>query len=95
MTSSRNEAKQDHKSEPKTTSSDFTIEHILNRAGSTTNNILSCKYEGTENSAVSVVPFPWVHCTRYCPPKIPSKYLLSTDIFRVGKQNAIQISIHQ
>lgn len=45
--------------------SDFTIEHILNRAGEKKNDF------GVVPS--SVVMFPWLQCSRYCPPKVPSK----------------------
>lgn len=46
--------------------SDFTIEHILNRAGVRENFV--------NNETVPTVMFPWLQCTRYCPPKIPSEF---------------------
>lgn len=48
---------------------DFSIEHILKRAG----NPIGEK-KTSESSHDSFVPFPWLHCTRYCPPKIPREY---------------------
>ncbi|EFA07332.1 homeobox protein ceh-5 isoform X2 [Tribolium castaneum] len=53
--------------------SDFSIEHILNRAGSSTssvNNLDLCENAAT-NSAMPLDPYSWLQCTRYCPPKVP------------------------
>lgn len=49
----------------------FSIDHILNKAGNQgpTPNM----QEDTHERNLSYIPFPWLHCTRYCPPKIPSK----------------------
>ncbi|CAG9860354.1 unnamed protein product [Phyllotreta striolata] len=47
--------------------SDFSIDHILNRAGSSsryTNDESENKFKIEEN-------FTWLQCTRFCPPKIP------------------------
>lgn len=86
----------------KSSTSEFTIEHILNRAGTTkptnvndsvdpshngnsscnTNclnrgNCLNCVncLNGSNcfNSDHLSVTYPWLHCTRYTPPKIASK----------------------
>lgn len=53
-----------------TQKSDFTIEHILNRAGESKSDQVRRSGDGM----VPVVAFPWLQCTRYCPPKIPSKF---------------------
>lgn len=64
---------------PKQFHSDFSIDHILNRAG---NSRISS--EETKTSVnYPLDPYSWLQCTRYCPPKIPSefyvKYLLIND----------------
>ncbi|XP_060521973.1 brain-specific homeobox protein homolog [Cylas formicarius] len=45
--------------------SDFSIEHILNRAG---NNITRNEGDLRHNPVES---FHWLQCSRYCPPKVP------------------------
>lgn len=50
--------------------SDFTIEHILNKAGEKKCGVRKINDFGDNNPVVSL---PWLQCTRYCPPKIPSK----------------------
>ncbi|XP_044265585.1 homeobox protein ceh-5-like [Tribolium madens] len=53
--------------------SDFSIEHILNRAGSSSSGVSNldlCENTAT-NSAMSLDPYSWLQCTRYCPPKVP------------------------
>lgn len=52
--------------------SDFTIEHILKHAGNKFTEQSSSSqeeqhYQGQSNG------FSWLHCTRFCPPKIPSE----------------------
>lgn len=53
--------------------SDFTIEHILHRAGERKEG--EGRKEGSlrGDGFAPAAPFPWLQCTRYCPPKIPSK----------------------
>ena len=66
--------------------SDFSIEHILNRAGnscssSDTNLIVS---ESSTSASLSLDAYTWLNCTRYCPPKIPRKFfwkVTSNDLY--------------
>lgn len=47
--------------------SDFSIDHILNRAGnSNERNVDSDKADNLK--------YQWLQCSRYCPPRIPSEY---------------------
>lgn len=55
--------------EKSTKKSDFSIEHILNKAGEKKSDLAG------HNGIVSLVALPWLQCTRYCPPKIPRKFL--------------------
>lgn len=54
--------------------SDFSIDHILNRAGNTPPiyksefNNLNSDIGSSSRSDI----YPWLQCTRYCPPKILS-----------------------
>lgn len=52
--------------------SDFSIEHILNRAGSRFPKTNSCFSENTPNEHHSAT-FSWLQCTRFCPPRITRK----------------------
>ncbi|CAH0551398.1 unnamed protein product [Brassicogethes aeneus] len=47
--------------------SDFSIDHILNRAGNSQNS----DDEARTSVNYSLDPYSWLQCTRYCPPKIP------------------------
>lgn len=55
--------------------SDFSIDHILNHAGT---RLITNKCVSPENqrSVEQSTAYPWLHCTRFCPPKIPSKLQL-------------------
>ncbi|XP_063922050.1 homeobox protein ceh-1 [Zophobas morio] len=77
-------------------SSDFSIEHILNRAGnscssSDTNLIVS---ESSTSASLSLDAYTWLNCTRYCPPKIPlleekfqqSPYLSSEEVILLARR---------
>lgn len=63
----------------KTKNTNFSIEHILSQAGKTAksqtlnNDSGSCFY--SDNFSVT---YPWLQCTRYMPPRIPSKLLSNT-----------------
>lgn len=73
MTSSRLNSSEDSDSKKLS----FSIEHILNRAGnqeSSSNEQDECVVP-TNSLSLPCGVFPWLHCTRYCPPKIPSKFL--------------------
>lgn len=85
MTSSgRNtEQKERDRAQSKSSTSDFTIDHILHRAGSTSVPSYVQKFEAfasddSDNGVLTA--FPWLHCTRYRPPKIPSKYLATISV---------------
>lgn len=70
MTSSQlNSSDDDHRK-----TLNFSIEHILHKAGN--QEIPADTQEGCRipTGNLSYVPFPWLHCTRYCPPKVPSKF---------------------
>ncbi|CAH1365314.1 unnamed protein product, partial [Tenebrio molitor] len=60
--------------------SDFSIEHILNKAGSSTSstsaNFTDTSHTSATNSTITLDPYSWLQCTRYCPPKLPSGVLL-------------------
>ncbi|KAK4884358.1 hypothetical protein RN001_000629 [Aquatica leii] len=43
----------------------FSIDHILNEAGSSSN-----QKDLNVHDAINTTAFPWLQCTRYCPPKI-------------------------
>ncbi|KAF5275191.1 hypothetical protein FQR65_LT04223 [Abscondita terminalis] len=43
----------------------FSIDHILNEAGSSSN-----QNHFSNHGEINATPFPWLQCTRYCPPKI-------------------------
>lgn len=49
--------------------SDFSIDHILNRAGPSENPKIC--------DDASEVKFRWLQCSRYCPPRVPSKFFYS------------------
>lgn len=68
MTSSRLPENDDNNGTRRT--SDFSIEHILNRAGVKEES--RSDFLGNESNVL--VPFPWLQCTRYSPPKIPRKF---------------------
>lgn len=50
--------------------SDFTIEHILKHAGS---KDISKSSDSVERSEAEDAHFTWLNCTRFCPPRVPSK----------------------
>lgn len=56
--------------------SDFSIDHILNHAG-TKNNSDDINYDSFHSDFVEKQNYldalNWIHYTRYCPPRIPSK----------------------
>lgn len=53
--------------------SDFTIDHILNRAGRNRSCGGNSGGSGGGERMLGVAALPWLQCTRYCPPRIPSK----------------------
>lgn len=60
----------------KSVKTNFTIEHILNCAGEqlpNTSHSSSTNEEETCETVPFLDPYSWLQCTRYCPPKIPSK----------------------
>lgn len=61
--------------------SDFSIDHILNRAGSSGNTVNDDSNNCESPSSNEENSFSWLQCTRFCPPKIPSKYLLCVHDF--------------
>lgn len=63
--------------------SDFTIEHILNRAGEKRSGVGKVEAFGGGDD---VVTLPWLQCTRYCPPKIPSELKTLTS----NKKNSLK-----
>lgn len=46
--------------------SDFSIDHILNRAGNSNER-------NVDSDKVDNLKFQWLQCSRYCPPRIPSE----------------------
>lgn len=79
MTSSRLPDNEDNNGVRKT--SDFSIDHILNRAGSRERS----KSDFLNERDVSM-PFPWLQCTRYSPPKIPRKLVYFSKIANSKKR---------
>ncbi|XP_074035742.1 homeobox protein MSX-3 [Leptinotarsa decemlineata] len=60
----------ENENDPTTRSlSDFSIEHILNRAGGETQK--EAKIDENSEDPKGSNPFSWLHCTRFCPPRVP------------------------
>lgn len=60
--------------------SDFSIDHILNRAGEKCTCVRKCEATVVDSERqlepeVAMPMFDWLQYTRYRPPKIPSKFL--------------------
>lgn len=55
--------------------SDFSIDHILNRAGSSLVNSGERTVVPCDRIGENVERFQWLQCSRYCPPRVPSKSL--------------------
>lgn len=61
--------------------SDFSIEHILTKAGE---NCAPKSLQQNKNlDKAETIAFPWLHCTRYCPPKIPSTYFFYQNDYNI------------
>lgn len=76
MTAPKDHTSQNH--------SDFSIEHILTKAGtSTSENHLNLSENVRNNSALPLDPYSWLQCTRYCPPKVPSTFIIFCEFCRV------------
>lgn len=75
-TDERNSENVDRPACANTTFTNFSIDHILNRAGEncTTTRKIEFTDVGFESVTMSFEQFSWLQCTRYCPPKIPSKF---------------------
>ncbi|XP_017781364.1 PREDICTED: homeobox protein MSX-2-like [Nicrophorus vespilloides] len=71
--------------------SDFSIDHILHKAGT------SSQEYGTFDCGKPTVlqPFPWLQCTRYCPPKVPRKREGGPQKRQLGRHPRIPFTTHQ
>ncbi|KAF5292918.1 hypothetical protein FQA39_LY13798 [Lamprigera yunnana] len=86
MTSSTEAGTSDKKSKV-----NFSIDHILNQAGTSKN-----QESFEENSSTKIGVFPWLQCTRYCPPKI-QRYQKreGTPRRQLGRHPRIPFTSHQ
>lgn len=84
-----------HKNKTKTTQmtqnhSDFSIDHILNKAGSSSSSVNTSSQNLPTSSDFTLDHYSWLHCTRYCPPKVSSEFFLSI-IFIWSNRNMQEI----
>ncbi|KAI4467542.1 homeobox protein msx [Holotrichia oblita] len=75
----------------------FSIEHILNKAGNQEPPTKTEQETGDlTTGSLSYIPFPWLHCTRYCPPKIPRNQRRDAPQKRqLGRHPRIPFTTHQ
>ncbi|CAG9766050.1 unnamed protein product [Ceutorhynchus assimilis] len=68
--------------------SDFSIDHILNRAGSS--------YSNSEKTGDSdKASFQWLQCSRYCPPRIPRIHKKEAQKRQLGRHPRIPFTTYQ
>ncbi|KAL1513167.1 hypothetical protein ABEB36_002615 [Hypothenemus hampei] len=67
--------------------SDFSIDHILNRAGSSTGD--------TNVFSESNVKFHWLQCSRYCPPRVPRLPKRDVQKRQLGRHPRIPFTSYQ